>query len=314
MASASHNLEAAQSPDLEDIPLISEEEPTQRKDNDRQLAQAIRYLTEEGGDDTPATFMDRVGRIDKDLIQQLLQQKRNSDDQLYQPAQAMIRQARLDFEEAAREDSSSSLGEDSPMSRFIEEVPESYTPSAAQALYRRGDTPDEPQAMPRKQVPVSGTEVRREQRFKYGGPNNEAENWHKNYPASLPSPETFQMAHWESLKIDFDLSESGKKLKAEGKIVKTNIPSDRPELEQHKNLLVYESGSRFKLPVPSAAVQEEIIKLGTRGSLEKVVQELNQNDDRVRAGNYEYTPRVFLDKFSVGTQGKQCDSLLGMHL
>ncbi|KAH6877716.1 hypothetical protein BKA58DRAFT_81167 [Alternaria rosae] len=302
MASASHNLEAAQSPDLEDIPLVSEEEPTQRKVNDRQLAQAIRYLTEEGGDDTPATFMDRVGRIDKDLLQQLLQQERNFDDQLYQRAQAMIRQAWLDLEEAARESSSSSIGGDSPMSRIIEEVPESYTPSAVQALYRRGDTPDEPQAMPRKQVPAFGTEVRREQRFKYGGPNNEAESWHKNYPASLPFPETFQMAHRESLKIDFDLSESGKKLKAEGKIVETNIPFDRPELEQYKNLLVYESGSRFKLPVPSAAVQEKINELGTRGSLEEVVQELNQNDDRVRAGNYEYTPRVFLDKFSVGTQ------------
>ncbi|KAI4620516.1 uncharacterized protein J4E87_007204 [Alternaria ethzedia] len=298
-----------QSPDLmdisafENVPSVSEEELTQREINDRRLAQAIRYLDNEGDDDTDSTYMNHVERIDEDLLQRLPPQERNFDDQLYERAQAMIRQARLEYEEeVAREDSSSSLSGDSPRSMMIEDVPDSYTPSAAQALYRRGDTPDEPHAMPRKQVPAAETKVRREERFKYGGPNNEPEKWHKNYPASLPFPETFQMAHWESLKIDFDLSESGKKMKAEGKIVETNIPFDRPELEQYKNLPVYESGSRFKLPIPSAEVQEEISKLGTPGSLEEVVEELNRNDDKVRAGNYKYAPRVFLDKFSAGTQ------------
>ncbi|KAI4936004.1 hypothetical protein J4E85_001332 [Alternaria conjuncta] len=288
---------------FENVPPVSEEEPTQREINDRRLAQAIRYLDNEGSDDTDSTNMNHVESIDEDLLQRLPPQESNFDDQLYQRAQAMIRQARLEFEEeATREDSSSSLGGDSPTSMIIEEVSESDTPSATQALYRRGDTPDEPQAMPPKQVPAAETKARREERFKYGGPNNEPERWHKNYPASLPFPETFQMAHWESLKIDFDLSESGKKMKAEGKIVETNIPFDRPELEQYKNLPVYESGSRFKLPIPSAEVQEEISKLGTPRSLEEVVEELSQNDDKVRAGNYKYAPRVFLDKFSAGTQ------------
>ncbi|KAI4611461.1 hypothetical protein J4E80_007682 [Alternaria sp. BMP 0032] len=288
---------------FENVPPVSEEEPTQREINDRRLSQAIRYLDNEGGDDTDSTYMNHVEKIHEDLLQRLPPQERNFDDQLYERAQAMIRQARFEYEEeVAREDSSSSLGGDSPRSMMIEDVPDSYTPSAAQALYRRGDTPDEPHAMPRKQVPAAETKVRREERFKYGGPNNEPEKWHKNYPASLPFPETFQMAHWESLKIDFDLSESGKKMKAEGKIVETNIPFDRPELEQYKNLPVHESGSRFKLPIPSAEVQEEIRKLGTPGNLEEVVEELNQNDDKVRAGNYKYTPRVFLEKFSAGTQ------------
>ncbi|KAI4652843.1 uncharacterized protein J4E78_007670 [Alternaria triticimaculans] len=288
---------------FEHVPPVSKEEPTQREINDRRLAQAIRYLDNEGGDDTDSTYMNHVERIDEDLLQRLPPQERNFDDQLYERAQAMIRQARLEYEEeVAREYSSSSLGGDSPKPMMIEDVPDSYTPSAAQALYRRGDTPDEPQAMPRKQVPAAETKVRREERFKYGGPNNEPERWHKNYPASLPFPETFQMAHWESLKIDFDLSESGKKMKAEGKIVETNIPFDRPELEQYKNLPVYESGSRFKLPIPSAEVQEEISKLGTPGSLAEIVEGWNQNDDKVRAGNYKYAPRVFLDKFSAGTQ------------
>ncbi|KAI4713443.1 hypothetical protein J4E89_002423 [Alternaria sp. Ai002NY15] len=317
LASANCNLEIALSPDhmdisaFENVPPVSEEEPTQREINDRRLAQAIRYLDNEGGDDTDSTYMNHVGRIDEDLLQRLPPQERNFDDQLYERAQAMIRQARLEYEEeVAREDSSSSLGGDSPTSMIIEEASESDTPSATQALYRRGDTPDEPQAMPPKQVPAAETKVRREERFKYGGPNNEPEKWHKNYPASLPFPETFQMAHWESLKIDFDLSESGRKMKAEGKIVETNIPFDRPELEQYKNLPVYESGSRFKLPIASAEVQEEISKLGTPGSLEEVVEEMNQNDDKVRAGNYKYAPRVFLHKFSAGTQGEQCSFLL----
>jgi hypothetical protein len=293
---------------FEDIPSVMGEEPTQREINDRQLAQAISYLAEEGGDDSPATFIDHVGLIDKDLLQQLQQQGRNFDAQLYRRAQAMVREVQLDFEKAAQDDSSSTSSGKSPVLEGIEELPERDTPSAAQALYRKGETPNEPLDPPRKRICVAEKEVQREQVFQYGGTNNLVESWHKNYPASLPFPETFQMAHWESIKIDFDLSESGKRQKAEGKIVETNIPFDLPELEQYKTLPVHDSGSRFKLPIPSTAVQEEINQLRTLESLAEAVGEFNRSNDEVRKGNYRYTPRVFLEKLTVEAQGKQSRS------
>ena len=234
--------------DLEEITSTSKEEPTRRETNDRRLAQAINYLVEEGGSDSPA-----------------------------------------------------------------EELREYYTPSAAEALYRKGDSLDEPHSKPHMPVPATkgpaeerGEDVPSERVFKYGGPDNEVESWYKDYPASLPFPETFQLAHWESLKINYDISESGRQMKAEGQIIETNVSFDHPALQQYKTLPPYESGSRFKLPKPSAIVEEEVNRLGTQKSLEKVVQDLNRSSDEVNAeGKYRYTPRIFLEKFTVGAQGKR---------
>ena len=200
-------------------------------------------------------------------------------------------------------------GSDSP----AEELREYYTPSAAEALYRKGDSLDKPHSKPHMSVPATkgpaaerGEDVPSERVFKYGGPDNEVESWYKDNPASLPFPETFQLAHWESLKINYDISESGRQMKAEGQIVETNVSFDHPALQQYKTLPPYESGSRFKLPNPSAIVEEEVNRLGTQESLEKVVQDLNRSSDEVNAeGKYRYTPRIFLEKFTVGAQGKQ---------
>jgi hypothetical protein len=304
--------------DLEEITSSSKEEPTQRETNDRRLAQAVNYLIKEGGSDSPDTFMDRVDRIDNSLLLPLTQQGRSFDIKLFNRVLDMVSEAQLDFDKAAQEDSSE---EDSPsMSNRKLPVPESaeepreyYTPSAAEALYRKGDGLDEPHSKPHMPLPATqgpaaerGEDVPCQRVFKYGGPDNEVESWYKDYPASLPFPETFQLAHWESLKMNYDISESGRQMKADGQIVETNISFDHPALQRYKTLPPYESGSRFKLPKPSAIVQEEVNRLGTQKSLEKVVQDLNRSSDEVNAeGKYRYTPRIFLEKFTVGAQGKQ---------
>ncbi|KAB2108098.1 hypothetical protein AG0111_0g3911 [Alternaria gaisen] len=301
--------------DLEEITSTSKEEPTRRETNDRRLAQAINYLVEEGGSDSPATFMDRVDRIDNSLLLPLNQQGRNFDMKLFNRVLDMVSQAQLDFDEAAQEDSSeedspSMSNRESSMPESAEELREYYTPSAAEALYWKGDSLDKPHSKPHMSVPATkgpaaerGEDVPSERVFKYGGPDNEVESWYKDYPASLPFPETFQLAHWESLKINYDISESGKQMKAEGQIVETNVSFDHPALQQYKTLPPYESGSRFKLPKPSAIVEEEVNRLGTQESLEKVVQDLNRSSDEVNAeGKYRYTPRIFLEKFTVGAQ------------
>jgi hypothetical protein len=298
--------------DLEEITSATDEEPTQREMNDRRLAQAINYLEDEGGDDSPATFMDRVDRIDDALLLPLFQQGRNFNVNLWNRVQAMVSQAQLDFDEAAQgqlleEDLSSMSNGESPVLERAEELPEYLTPSAAQALHRKDGRKEKPRPKDSVREPAEEKEekVRREQKFQYGGPN-EVERWYKDYPASLPFPETFQLEHWESLKIDYDLNQSVKQMKAEGKIVETNLSFDHPALKQYRNLSMYESGSRFKLPKVSESVQKRIDRIGTPERLKKTVEKTNETNNKLsKYGKYLYAPRVFLEKLTVGDQGKQ---------
>lgn len=329
MTSRNQGRGAADSPELidilalEEITSTSEDKPTPRETNDHRLAQAINYLDEEGGHDSPATFMDRVDRIDNSLLLPLSQQELNFDIDLFNRVRNMVRQTQLDFDEAAQgslseenslqEDSSSTLNRESSIPESAEELPGCYTPSAAEALYRNGEGPDAPRFKPHRSIPATKNpaaekeeDIRSEHMFEYGPPNNKVECWYKNYPASLPFPETFQLARWESLKIDYDLSESVKPMKAEGKVVETNVPFDHPTLEQDKSLSPYESGSRFKLPKPGAAVRKKIDLLGTPRRLAEVVETPKRTNDGVKDGKFQYTPRAFLETLTVGDQGKQC--------
>ncbi|CAN9132743.1 unnamed protein product [Alternaria alternata] len=163
--------------DLQEIISTSKEEPTQRETR--------RSPTSSGG--------------------------RNFDIKLFNRVLDMVSEAQLDFDKAAQEDSSeedspSMSNGELPMPESAEESREYYTPSAAEALYRKGDSLDEPHFKPHMPVPATkgpaaerGEDVPSERVFKYGGPDNEVESWYKDYPASLPFAETFQLAHWENL-------------------------------------------------------------------------------------------------------------------
>jgi hypothetical protein len=326
MASGYHGRSAAYTPELidlsdseellsEDIISISEEEPTQRELNDHRLTQSIDYLAEERGDDSPATFIDRVDRIDEALLQQLPQQGRDFDTELYRRARTMVREVQHEFEEAAQQSSSSIPATE----ESEEELPQYYTPSAAQALYRAREStlnpavveeeeglkrkPKASEPKPSSKAKKEETEViHRERKFKYGGPGNMDEVWHKDFPAALPFPETIQMAHWESVKIDYDLSESGKKAKADGKVVETNIPF-KYIARHYENLPLYDSGSRFKLPALSKEDQAIIEELGTVKELKEVVAKFNHGDRKAELKK-DYAPRMWLQGLSVNTQCK----------
>ncbi|CAG5178069.1 uncharacterized protein ALTATR162_LOCUS8519 [Alternaria atra] len=320
MTSRNQGRGAADSPDLidilalEEITSTSEDKPTPRETNDHRLAQAINYLDEEGGHDSPATFMDQVDRIDNSLLLPLSQQGLNFDIDLFNRVRNMVRQTQLDFDEAAQgslseENSSSTLNRESSIPESAEELPGCCTPSAAEALYRNGEGPDAPRFKPHKSIPATKNPaaekeegIHSEHMLEYGGPNDKVERWYKNYPTSIPFPETFQLARWESLKIDYDLSESVKPMKAEGKVVETNVPFDHPTLEQYKSLSPYVSGSRFKLPKPSAAVQKEINRLGTPRRLAEVVETPKRTNNGVKDGKFQYTPRAFLETLTAGDQ------------
>jgi hypothetical protein len=295
MTSPRYGQAATQSPVV--IDLSDSDEATQQEVNDNRLTKAIEYLSQEGGDDSTVTFMNRVDRIDKGLLQLLPQQDSHFDTSLYQRLQAMIRDVRCEFENAVQTES--------PMRESDDELPEHNTASAVRALRRIQKVVGGPKATSSKPMHRGDDKAPHEQEFKYGGPSNQVETWHKDFPSFLPFPETMQMAHWESLKIDFDLSETGKQLKADGKVVETNIPFNHPALAQYKNLNPYNSGSRFKLPVASKRVQTCIKTRGDLKKLTEVVDAFNKGD-REKEIAKDYAPRVFLNKLSVSTSHSKC--------
>ena len=80
----------------------SDEEPSLQEINDSRLIQALNYLNDEGGDDSPAKYMTRVSRINHYLVQQLPRQGNDFDTTLYQRLQAIVRKELEAFNQAAQ--------------------------------------------------------------------------------------------------------------------------------------------------------------------------------------------------------------------
>lgn len=284
--------------DPDEMQSINEDASVDLEANNRRLAQAVNYMQHESGQDSFMTFMDRVQRIDEALLKQLRLQGQSFDANLYQQLRALILQAKREYREAI-EGSSSRMEIDEDIS--LEHTP----PSFEEALERGESEPGSPTPAPRRKAPIKKAlkarrggkddNVERVRRFKYGGPDNEPENWHRDFPSILPFPETLMMAHWESLKIEYDLARP-----KDSKVVETNVPLNHPSLEKYFELPLYESGSRFKLPSVGEELQKEISRYGTGDRLRRVVDEFyDPNAVYVEA---DYAPRVFLEKFNVGTQ------------
>lgn len=271
-----------------------------REYNDRRLAQAVNYMQQDGGPDSHMTYMDLVKRIDEALLKQLPLQGQHFNQSLYQHLQTLILQAKREYNEAIE-------GSSSHMEIDEEDGLDFTPPSFEEALERGGSEPGSPTPAPTRKAHIrtaltpkrAGKEdnVERVRKFKYGGSDTEPENWHKDFPPILPFPETLMMAHWESLKIDYDLNRP-----KDAKTVETNVPRTHPSLEKYFNLPLYESGSRFKLPAVSEDLQDEISKYGTGDRLRSVVTDFY--DPNELYGNVDYAPRVFLEEFKVGKQRK----------
>ncbi|KAF2192238.1 hypothetical protein K469DRAFT_307671 [Zopfia rhizophila CBS 207.26] len=160
-------------------------------------------------------------------------------------------------------------------------------------------------------APPSKSAIVLKKQWLYGGPNNEVEEWHKDFPPSFPFGETLHMQRWESEMINHDLEQSAvkraeaeKKRKAVSKkgktvednpedlIVKTNVSYPEPRRKPW-----YESGSRFTLP----EVDDEYRTLFEKEAVPRF--DLQKNvDDFDRYDEYDltekgYTPRVFLNTY-----------------
>ncbi|USP82600.1 uncharacterized protein yc1106_09874 [Curvularia clavata] len=118
---------------------MSKEDSSLREVTDARLVQALNYMNDEGGDDSPATYIKRVKRIDNDLVQRLFFEKGGDYDKiLHQQLQAVVRKEMGVFSQAVYNDPPES---DDSVSETEDEVsPASVTP----ALYRRDEELDGP--------------------------------------------------------------------------------------------------------------------------------------------------------------------------
>lgn len=305
-----HHTTPSRTPALDDISdseaylSPSQEDFTEEQVNIR-LTQAINYLHQKGGDDSPNTFIDRVNQIDDALVHELPRRFIDFDPRLYHRVQDMVRNAQDDY----RATHQGSVPR--------EEIPDDTPPSfvASEEIYQLEEDEEEYESPPtptpiRASVPsskfaasrrsiVDDKSVERQRHFNYGGTNNEMEQWYRDYPAALPFPETFLMEHWESMKIDSDLARS-----KEDFIFEADISLDHEMLKPYLQLKQFESGSRFKLPHVSDYDQRVISRYGTATKLDETIDELNTGrlDEHDGKG---YAPNLFLEKFEVGRQGKQ---------
>lgn len=283
-----------------------EEQVVLRDFNNRRLAQAINYLAAEGGDDSPAAYIDRVDRINRVLLQQISQAGQDFDLRLYRCARALVREVQCDFEDAAKEEPFTIEESDG-------DLPENYTPPKAEyALYDNSEAKN-PLPMPseaplRQRQGDLDNDAQKERHLKDGGPSSDSENRYKDFPAILPFPDTLPTTHGESLQINFDRTHSPKKDNANS--VETNLPFDNSQLKQYRKLLLYGSGSRFKLPLPTSEEDEDdnddderIDAFGIEHNLKKAGGAFKE-EDRDNEVIRDYAHRSLSDKFVVDKQCK----------
>ena len=151
---------------------------------------------------------------------------------------------------------------------------------------------------PGRSAADKGKNVPREVVWRYGGPKNDPEQYHQNFPASLPFGETLYMQAWESMKIDFDLNASANR-KADDPPVTTDVSYDKVKLPVGKN--PFDSGSRFKLPEEDPKTSKWL-KDDKGELLRKAVHNFNQGGNLKAAEGKDYAPRIWLPKIIVGKQ------------
>lgn len=289
-----HNTEPMDSSD--DISSVSSYEESRY--NNRRLTQAINYIAAEGAGDSLQVFIDRVNRIEELLVQQLPHASVRFDRKLLRRLKAMIRAIQREYEDAMGHSSLLESDDDLPVNE--EGWPDLKISPTVYALHRGADQLSAPTAELLQARKILGEKKDKyERKYKYGG-CDKVETWMAKYPCMLPFPDTFQLAAWESLKINFDISEQGKKLKATGAVIETRVSWEHPALERFKTLDLYESGSRFTLPDCELVDREYVVGI-VENSIPGLVQKFNKgpgNDGR-------FAPRVILESFKVNNEGNQ---------
>jgi hypothetical protein len=279
--------------DSENAYSSDEEEIPTREELDRWLGQAHHYVITEGGMDSDSIYSQRIHHINQNL-QEISMYSYDCDQKLHRRVKQKIDHALREFEDNTGVDSSV---EDDEVSDSVDVVPKeplnssSVIPTATSALgtlERSG----------KKDGDLERTHL-------YGGLMNHPEIWYYKAPASLPYPETIRMAEWESLRIHWDLATTGDMMNSEP-VISNGVSFYDPRLTRHGSLPRFETGSRFELPAVTPMDMAKVTDYATVDRLRKAVDVFNQHDDTKNdSGDFEYAPRVSLEKLEVGFQNSQ---------
>jgi hypothetical protein len=288
--------------------------------NDNQIRQAISYISEEGRADSYAKFQDRVNLINDRIVDRYPQEAYAFNPNLYRQLRSMVNQKLNEFQRApsARvtevSDDSELLSDsediadmdlsddallrqetDTDPSEVIRPPPKprsqsrgkAKTPESAPAGYpARRSAPASASALPEEIIPEN------QKQYLYGGPRNETEEWLREFAPMLPFGETLRMQEWESMKINYDLTQGAMK-KPDGKVPK---PSFKKLVKESQPMHIYDSGSRFKLPTNERLLS--IVENKNPIDVEAAVNEFNNIDPKWNEvlEAKDYLPRIFLEK------------------
>jgi hypothetical protein len=268
----------------------SDEEELTREKIDEWLKHAHHYAITEGAKDSRSINKQRIHDINRNL-QEISEYGDDCDRKLFRSVKHKIRHILHQLEDDMGVDSSVEDDETSDSVDVVAEEPLDSSPtthtatSALDTLERSGKRNDH-----------------MERTYLYGGPKNPPEIWYRGAPASLPFPETIRMAHWESLRIDWDLAATGD-MKNSEPVTSNGVSFSDPRLTHYDSLPRFETGSRFKLPAVNSTDMAKVADYATVDRLREAVDVFNRhNDAKSDSGDFEYAPRVALDKLEVGSQ------------
>lgn len=277
--------------DSEDAYSSDEEEMLLTREKlDRWLRGAHHYVITEGGKDSESIYAQRIHHINRN-IQEISSYRYDCDQNLYRHVKQKIDHVLREYEDFMGVD----LGvEDDEGSDSVDvvakEPPDSspVTPTATSAL-------DTLERTGKKDHDFKRT-------YYYGGLNEQPEIWYQKAPASLPFPETFRMAEWESLRMDWDIYNTGD-MKNSEPVTSNGVSFHDPRIIHHDNRPRFETGSKYKLPAVNSVDMAKVADYATVDRLHKVVDIFNQHDDTKNAGgDFKYAPRVSLERLEVGFQ------------
>lgn len=308
-------------------PPTDNEEMAKRQANDRCLNQSISYLERKGGEDSLSNYKLRVGIIHKYIVKDFAEKKYSFTPTLHKQLSTMVEEELSDFrrsedqaanppsETPASDNIRESIYEDilygedfDPYDDFDEdpEIKIIQTETAAPSYYTAKSRPPpsgmaDAELTPRNKSLLRGNKgvlpgkrgaLSSSKQWRYGGPNNEPEEYHKDYLPRFPYSETFHMQDW----ISEERERKPWSIVTDDPIMNNGSDCSKAEdLQKDSNDRVYESGSRFTFPKINKRKLEFFPEY-----LDNAVCDFN-NGDAEEKKKKDYAPRIFLEKIKVHT-------------
>lgn len=273
---------------------------TEREQTDHLLRQAHHYVITEGENDSPATYIDCIQRIDRTLLQEIVEQGYDCDPKLYRRVRQKIDHVQREFEDA--------IGADFILYDY-EELSGCYRASEREPLYRVDSSPATPGFSSARLAARLNAKDELEEGVYFCGPTSHPVHWYKIYSASLQFPETIRMNGCESLWTDCDLVVTGDQ---DGKDPDTSVVAGLKThpIAYHDSMAQCDFASRLSLPTIDRSDTANSNNMSTVNELPEAV-DVSKRGDCIETmnGKYKCTPQVFLDRPCVDHQNRKSLSL-----